>query len=187
MVKEEIAAAIDILKKGGIILYPTDTVWGIGCDATNKSAVEKIYQLKRRSDKKTMICLVSNQLMLEQYVEKVPEPAYDIMDLSERPVTIIYDKPKGVAQNLIAEDNTLAIRVASDQFCQRLIQNFKKPIVSTSANIGGEPTPGNFSEISDLILKGVDYVVNLESKTTNSLPSSIIKLGNDGTVKIIRK
>jgi len=187
MIKEEIAAAIEILKSGGIILCPTDTVWGIGCDATNESAVEKIYKLKKRSDKKTMICLVSNQFMLEQYVEKVPEPAYDLMDLSERPVTIIYDNPKGVAENLIAEDNTLALRVASDQFCQRLIENFKKPIVSTSANIGGESTPGNFSEISDLILKGVDYVVNLERKTTIKSPSSIIKLGNDGTVKIIRK
>lgn len=187
MIKEEISAAIAILKKGGIILYPTDTVWGIGCDATNKSAVEKIYKLKKRSDKKTMICLVSNQFMLEQYVEKVPEPAYDLMDLSERPVTIIYDNPKGVARNLIAEDNTLAIRVASDQFCQRLIQNFKKPIVSTSANRGGKPTPGNFSEISDLILKGVDYVVNLDGNSTVKPPSSIIKLGNDGTVKIIRK
>ncbi|MGB5227752.1 MAG: L-threonylcarbamoyladenylate synthase [Eudoraea sp.] len=187
MIQEEIAAAVEILKRGGIILYPTDTVWGIGCDATNESAVEKIYKLKKRSDKKTMICLVSNQFMLEKYVEKVPEPAYDLMDLSERPVTIIYDNPKGVAGNLIAQDKTLAIRVASDQFCQRLIQNFKRPIVSTSANIAGEPTPGNFSEISDLILKGVDYVVNLEQKTTIKSPSSIIKLGNDGTVKIIRK
>ncbi|MGB5360490.1 MAG: L-threonylcarbamoyladenylate synthase [Eudoraea sp.] len=187
MIQEEIAAAVEILKRGGIILYPTDTVWGIGCDATNESAVEKIYKLKKRSDKKTMICLVSNQFMLEQYVEKVPEPAYDLMDLSERPVTIIYDNPKGVAGNLIAQDNTLAIRVASDQFCQRLIQNFKRPVVSTSANIAGETTPGNFSEISDLILKGVDYVVNLEQKTTIKSPSSIIKLGNDGTVKIIRK
>jgi len=187
MFKKEIDNAITILNEGGLILYPTDTVWGIGCDATNKDAVEKIFQLKNRSDKKTMICLVSNQFMLEQYVEKVPEPAYDIMDLSDRPVTIIYDNPKGLASNLIAEDNTLAIRVASDQFCQRLINNFKRPIVSTSANITGEPTPGSFSEISELILKGVDYVVNLEQKITNKSPSSIIKLGNDGTVKIIRK
>ena len=159
MFKKEIDNAITILNEGGLILYPTDTVWGIGCDATNKDAVEKIFKLKKRSDKKTMICLVSNQFMLEQYVEKVPEPAYDIMDLSERPVTIIYDNPKDVADNLIADDNTLAIRVASDQFCQQLIRKFKKPIVSTSANIAGEPTPGNFSEISELILKGVDYVV----------------------------
>lgn len=187
MFKKEIDNAITILNEGGLILYPTDTVWGIGCDATNKDAVEKIFKLKKRSDKKTMICLVSNQFMLEQYVEKVPESAYDIMDLSERPVTIIYDNPKDIAGNLIAEDNTLAIRVASDQFCQQLIKKFKKPIVSTSANIAGEPTPGNFSEISELILKGVDYVVNLEQKKTNASPSSIIKLGNDGTVKIIRK
>lgn len=187
MFKKEIDNAITILNEGGLILYPTDTVWGIGCDATNKDAIEKIFKLKKRSDEKTMICLVANQFMLEQYVEKVPEPAYDIMDLSERPVTIIYDNPRGVAVNLIAEDNTLAIRVASDQFCQQLIKKFKRPIVSTSANIGGEPTPGSFSEISELILKGVDYVVNLEQKKTNKSPSTIIKLGNDGTVKIIRK
>ena len=187
MFKKEIDKAITILNEGGLILYPTDTVWGIGCDATNKDAIEKIFKLKKRSDKKTMICLVANQFMLEQYVEKVPEPAYDIIDLSERPVTIIYDNPRGVASNLIAEDNTLAIRVASDQFCQQLIRKFKRPIVSTSANIAGEPTPGSFSEISELILKGVDYVVNLEQKKTNTSPSTIIKLGNDGTVKIIRK
>jgi L-threonylcarbamoyladenylate synthase len=187
MFKKEIDNAITILNEGGLILYPTDTVWGIGCDATNKEAIEKIFKLKKRSDKKTMICLVANQFMLEQYVEKVPEPAYDIMDLSERPVTIIYDNPRGVADNLIAEDNTLAIRVASDNFCQQLIKKFKKPIVSTSANIAGEPTPGSFSEISELILKGVDYVVNLEQKKINNSPSSIIKLGNDGIVKIIRK
>lgn len=187
MFKKEIDNAITILNEGGLILYPTDTVWGIGCDATNKDAIEKIFKLKKRSDEKTMICLVANQFMLEQYVEKVPEPAYDIMDLSERPVTIIYDNPRGVAVNLIAEDNTLAIRVASDQFCQQLIKKFKRPIVSTSANIAGEPTPGSFSEISELILKGVDYVVNLEQKKTNKSPSTIIKLGNDGTVKIIRK
>jgi len=187
MFKKEIDNAITILNEGGLILYPTDTVWGIGCDATNKEAIEKIFKLKKRSDKKTMICLVANQFMLEQYVEKVPEPAYDIMDLSERPVTIIYDNPRGVADNLIAEDNTLAIRVASDNFCQQLIKKFKRPIVSTSANIAGEQTPGSFSEISELILKGVDYVVNLEQKKINNSPSSIIKLGNDGIVKIIRK
>mgnify|MGYP001826600751 FL=1 len=187
MFKKEIDNSITILNEGGLILYPTDTVWGIGCDATNKEAIEKIFKLKKRSDKKTMICLVANQFMLEQYVEKVSEPAYDIMDLSERPVTIIYDNPRGVADNLIAEDNTLAIRVASDNFCQQLIKKFKRPIVSTSANIAGEPTPGSFSEISELILKGVDYVVNLEQKKINNSPSSIIKLGNDGIVKIIRK
>ncbi|WP_297792436.1 L-threonylcarbamoyladenylate synthase [uncultured Eudoraea sp.] len=187
MSKKEIDNAIAILNEGGLILYPTDTVWGIGCDATNKEAVDQIFRLKKRSDKKTMICLVSNQFMLEQYVKQVPEAAYDIMDIAEKPITIIYDDPKGVAENLIADDNTLAIRVASDKFCKRLIQKFKRPIVSTSANIAGEPTPGNFSEISNLILKGVDYVVNLEKNSTIKSPSSIIKLGNNGTVKIIRK
>ena len=183
----EVNQCYDILTKGGLILYPTDTVWGIGCDATNAAAVEKIYALKQRSNSKTMICLVANDFMLEQHVEKVPELAYDIIDLATKPTTIVYDSPKGVAANLIANDNTLAIRVANDQFCQYLIKKFKKPIVSTSANIAGQPTPNSFKEISNEILKGVDYIVNLYRDKINSTPSSIIMLGNDGTVKVIRE
>ena len=184
---QEINKAISILQDGGLILYPTDTVWGIGCDATNAKAVQKVYNLKRREDSKTLICLVANDFMLEKHIEKVPEVAYDLIDLATKPITIIYDQPKGVATNLIARDNTLAIRVATDQFCQYLINKFKKPIVSTSANISGQPTPKNFLEISSAILKGVDYVVNLEQKNRTSIPSAIIKLGNDGTVKVIRE
>ncbi|WP_273566278.1 L-threonylcarbamoyladenylate synthase [Maribacter halichondriae] len=187
MFAEEIIKAISVLEKGGLILYPTDTVWGIGCDATNENAIKKVFALKKREDSKALICLVSNDAMLERHIEKVPEVAYDIIDLSTKPTTIIYDHPKGVAKNLVAGDNTLAIRVASDKFCQYLINKFKKPIVSTSANFSGEPTPQNFGQISDPILKGVDYVVNLRRDEINGTPSSIIKLGNDGTVKIIRE
>ncbi|WP_405245994.1 L-threonylcarbamoyladenylate synthase [Cellulophaga sp. Asnod2-G02] len=185
--QEEINKCIEILSNGGLILYPTDTVWGIGCDATNEEAVAKIYALKKRANTKTMICLVANDFMLEKHISAVPEVAYDIIDLATKPTTIVYDAPKGVAKNLVAEDNTLAIRIASDKFCQYLINKFKKPIVSTSANIAGEPTPQTFKEISSAILKGVDYVVNLHQDKNSETPSSIIKLGNDGVVKIIRE
>ena len=184
---KEINNAVETLSAGGIILYPTDTVYGIGCDATNPEAVKKVYSLKKREDSKALICLVSNQAMLERTVEHVPEVAYDILDLATKPTTVIYDSPKGLAENLIAEDNTIAIRVASDKFCQYLVNKFGKPIVSTSANISGEPSPKDFASISDVILKGVDYVVNLRLENPNAPPSSIIKLGNDGTVKVIRK
>lgn len=183
----EINNCIEVLSQGGLILYPTDTVWGIGCDATNETAVNKIYDLKKRSDTKALICLVANNFMLEKYVEKVPDLAYDIMDLATKPTTIVYDRPVRVAKNLIAPDNTLAIRVASDQFCQYLIKKFNRPLVSTSANLAGQPTPQCFKEINKDILIGVDYVVNLHRDTEKSAPSSIIKLGNDGTVKVIRQ
>ncbi|MFX0558161.1 L-threonylcarbamoyladenylate synthase [Maribacter sp. CXY002] len=183
----ELNTCIEVLNRGGLILYPTDTVWGIGCDATNENAVKKVYALKQRADSKALICLVANDAMLERHVEKVPEVAYDIMDLSTKPTTIIYDQPKGLAKNLVASDNTIAIRVASDKFCKYLIGKFKKPIVSTSANIAGLATPNSFKEIDQAILKGVDYVVNLHREIENQSPSSIIKLSNDGTVKIIRK
>lgn len=184
---EEINNAISVLENGGIILYPTDTVWGVGCDATNEEAVRKVYALKQREDSKALICLVGNDAMLEKHITNVPDLAYDIMDVSEKPTTIIYDKPLGIAKNLIADDNTIAIRVASDKFCQYLINKFKKPIVSTSANISGNATPKQFSHIEEAILKGVDYVVNLQQDKMMSTPSAIIKLGNDGTVKVIRK
>jgi len=185
--ENEINNALDILKKGGIILYPTDTVWGIGCDATNAEAIDKIFALKRRAESKSMICLVSDFKMLQQYVEEVPEVAYDVLKYATKPTTIIYDRPLRVAENIIAEDNTLAIRVARDPFCGKLIRKFKRPIISTSANISGEATPKNFKEISKQILEGVDYVVNLPLQNKNAKPSAIIKIGGDSTVKIIRK
>ncbi|MCM4159363.1 threonylcarbamoyl-AMP synthase [Antarcticibacterium flavum] len=185
--KEEIEKALEVLKKGGIILYPTDTVWGIGCDATNAEAVDRIYKLKKRSDSKAMICLVNSVKMLEQFINSVPEPAYDIIDHAQQPTTIIYDNPIKVANNLVGEDDTLAIRVVKEQFCENLIYKLRRPLVSTSANISGEPTPNSFAQIAPEILKGVDYVVNLHQSKTSGKPSAIIKIGNDRTVKVIRK
>ena len=185
--REEIENALATIKKGGLILYPTDTVWGIGCDATNPEAVEKVFKLKQRSDQKALICLVNDFKMLNQYVENVPEVAYDILKYAQKPTTIIYDQPIRVAENLVAEDNSLAIRVTKDKFCQTLIQKLRKPLVSTSANISGQKTPQSFAEIDPLILEGVDYIVNLRHEKKTGKPSAIIKLKNDGSVKVIRK
>ncbi len=185
--KEEINNTIATLKRGGLILYPTDTVWGIGCDATNAEAVDKVFSLKQRAESKSLICLVSDFKMLNQYVEEIPEVAYDILKYAAKPTTIVYDDPIRVAENLINEDNSLAIRVCKDKFCNQLIRKFRKPIVSTSANISGQPTPKSFKQISPEILKGVDYVVNLQPSKKNAQPSTIIKLSLDGKVQVIRK
>lgn len=184
--KQEIAHTIATLKRGGLILYPTDTIWGIGCDATNADAIERVYALKNRPGAKALICMVSDFKMLNQYVSDIPEVAYDILKYAVKPTTIIYDKPIRVAQNLLAEDESLAIRVSKHNFSKSLIRKFKRPIVSTSANISGHPSPQSFQEIDPAILAGVDYVVNLERNKTNGPPSAIIKLKNDGTVQIIR-
>ncbi|GGW81672.1 translation factor Sua5 [Salegentibacter mishustinae] len=186
-IKTEMQNALATLKRGGLILYPTDTVWGIGCDATNAEAVEKVYKLKKRHESQALICLVSDYKMLNQFVEDVPEVAYDILKFAKKPTTIIYDDPIRVAENLIADDNSLAIRVSKDKFSNDLAKRFRKPIVSTSANISGEKTPGSFAEISPEILEGVDYVVNLQKNKKSAKPSAIIKLSNDGKVKVIRK
>lgn len=185
--KNEIDNALTVLKKGGLILYPTDTVWGIGCDATNPEAVERVFKLKNRSDKKSLICLVNDFKMLNEYVEDVPEVAYDILKYAAKPTTIIYDDPIRIAENLIAEDNSLAIRVTKDVFCKKLIQILRKPLVSTSANLSGSPTPQSYDEIDPLILEGVDYIVNLHRSKKSGKPSAIIKLRNDGSVTVIRK
>ena len=184
--KDEVSRSLEVLKRGGLLLYPTDTVWGIGCDATNPTAIEKVYRLKNRHESKALICLVSDFKMLNQFVEQVPEVAYDILKYAIKPTTIIYDKPIRVAENLVAEDNTLAIRVVKNDFCKELIRKFRKPIVSTSANISGENTPTSFKEISKEIIDGVDYVVNLNRDSKKAIPSAIIKLSGDGEVKIIR-
>lgn len=185
--KEEIEKAHAVLKRGGLILYPTDTVWGIGCDATNAAAVDKIYALKKRQESRAMICLVTDLRMLEQHVEEVPEAAYDIINLADKPTTIIYDHPVGVAENLIGQDTSLGIRVTQDEFCQKLIRRMRRPLVSTSANVSGQKTPASFTEIDQEIFKGVDYIVNLRQSQKSTKPSTIIKLSNDGTVKVIRK
>ena len=183
----EINNALKILKQGGLILYPTDTVWGIGCDATNVEAVENVFKLKQRNDSKALICLVADDRMLKKYINKIPEAALDIIDLAEKPTTIIYDEPQNLAHNLIASDNTIAIRIPNDDFCFQLLRKLNGAIVSTSANISSQPTPNSYKEISQEILKGVDYVVNLHHEKTSSKPSSIIKLSNDGIVKVIRQ
>jgi len=185
--QDEINKAFQVIKRGGIIVYPTDTIWGIGCDATNYDAVQRVYDIKKRVESKSMICLVSDFKMLNQYIEEVPEVAYDILKYAQKPTTIIYDRPLRVSENLIAEDNTLAIRVIRNGFSNKLLRKFKKPLVSTSANVSGMPSPRSFQEINKEILKGVDYVVNLPHLNKSSKASTIIKLTNDGLVKVIRE
>ncbi|HLV40464.1 L-threonylcarbamoyladenylate synthase [Xanthomarina sp.] len=187
MFHKEIQACLEVLKQGGLILYPTDTVWGIGCDATNTEAVEKIFKLKQRSDSKALICLVADDRMLKKYIKNIPDAAFDIMDLEDNPITIIYDEPQNLAHNLIAKDNTIGIRIPNNDFCFQLLRKFNGAIVSTSANISGQPTPKSFKEIHEDILKGVDYVVNLPNEKLGTKPSAIIKLSKDGKVQVIRK
>ncbi|MBC8753685.1 threonylcarbamoyl-AMP synthase [Kordia sp. YSTF-M3] len=183
---EEINKAFDQLQSGNTILYPTDTIWGLGCDATNAAAVAKIYKLKNREESKALICLVSDIEMLKRYIEEIPVAAYKLLEIADRPTTIIYDNPVGIAKNLVAPDRTLAIRIPDDEFCQKLIRKFNRPIVSTSANIAGQLTPKSYKEISAEILKGVDYVVNLHNEKTTSKPSTIIQLRSNGEINIIR-
>lgn len=183
----EVHKANEVVQNGGIILYPTDTVWGIGCDASNPKAVAKIYALKQRKESQSMICLVNGEKMIYSIFKDIPEVAWQIMDLSEKPTTLILDKPRNVATNIVATDDTLGIRLVKEPFCFKLMERMKKPLVSTSANISGQPTPKSFKEISPEIIKGVDYVVNLNHEKICDKPSTIIKLSLDNQVKIIRK
>ncbi|MFV0366126.1 MAG: L-threonylcarbamoyladenylate synthase [Mangrovibacterium sp.] len=185
--KNDIIKALDVLHNGGVILYPTDTIWGIGCDATNAEAVKRVYEIKKRADSKSMLVLMENINLIDRYVGEVPEIAYDLIELSEKPVTIIYDGAKNLASNLIAEDGSVGIRISSEPFTQQLIQRFRKPIVSTSANISGEASAAFFEEISEEIKSAVDYIVGYrQDDKTPSTPSSIIKLGCSGQIKVIR-
>lgn len=181
----ELAATILDLKGGKIILYPTDTVWGLGCDATNSEAVSKIYQLKNREERKSLVVLVSSVEMLKEYIEEVPEKALKILQDTNKPTTIIYNQAKNLADNAIALDGSIAIRIPEHAFCLELIQKLGKPIVSTSANVSGEATPKSFSEISQPILDGVDYIVNLERDKITDKSSTILKI-NDGDIEVIR-
>ena len=178
--EKEIKNCIDVLKKGGLILYPTDTVWGIGCDATNSEAIKKIYALKNRDDAKSLITLVCNDAMLNKQVHDVPELAWDIIDLATKPTTIVYPMAKNIAPNAIASDGSVAIRMIKEKFCNTLIYKFNQPIISTSANISGYPTPTHFDEIHPQIIEHVDYVVNKELDNGTQKPSAIIKLSNNG-------
>jgi len=185
---QDIEKALRTLLEGGIILYPTDTIWGLGCDATNDEAVKKIYSIKQREDHKSMLVLVDHESRLRQYINEVPEIAFDLIDVSDRPLTIIYPGAKNLAPALIADDGSVGIRITSDPFCHKLIQRFRKPIVSTSANISGDPAPSNFSDIANAIIDQADYVVNWRrDDLSRSGPSSIIKLDNAGHIQIIRK
>ncbi len=184
---EEVHNAFEVIKNGGIILYPTDTVWGIGCDATNPEAVAKIYALKQRAETQSMICLMNGEKMMYNVFKEIPEVAWQIIDLSEKPTTLILDNPRNVAPNLIATDKTLGIRIVKEPFCFKLMERMKKPLVSTSANISGQPTPQSFKEINPEIVNGVDYVVNLNREKIGGKPSTIIKLTNDLQVKVIRR
>lgn len=185
--KEDLQEAIEVIRNGGIILYPTDTIWGIGCDATNKEAVEKIYKLKQRSDSKAMLVLLDSSAKLSAYVAEVPDQAWDLIELSEKPLTIIYPGAKGIASNLIAQDGSVGIRITKEIFSKTLCERLRGPLVSTSANISGSPSAGVFSEISQEILDGVDYVVKFRREETKApKPSSIISLSVKNEIKIIR-
>ncbi len=184
----DIKNAVDVLKKGGVILYPTDTVWGIGCDATNEAAVRRIYEIKKRNDAKSMLCLVDNPNRIQRYFRNVPDVAWDLIDCAETPLTVILPDANGVAPSLIAEDGSLGMRVTKDEFSKQICYKLQKPLVSTSANISGDPTARFFKEISQEIIDQMDYVVQFRrGDTTFHKPSSIIKLGIKGEVDIIRK
>lgn len=187
MISQEVHNAYEAVKDGGIILYPTDTIWGIGCDATNESAIEKIYALKKRAESKSMIVLMNGEKMMYNVFHEIPDVAWQILDLSEKPTTLILDKPRNIAKSLIASDNSLGVRLVKEPFCFKLMERMKKPLVSTSANISGAASPASFSEISQEIISGVDYVVNLDREKTAGKPSAIIKLTLDSQVKVIRK
>ncbi len=184
---DDLNEAVRVMKEGGIILYPTDTVWGIGCDATNAEAIDKIFRLKQRADSKSMLALVSSEGMLQHHVKEVPEIAWQLLDAAVNPMTIIYDDARGVASNLPAEDGSLGIRITDEKFSRALCERMRGPVVSTSANISGKPTPMTFSEISGEIRDGVDYVCRFrrEEKGKNR-PSNIIKITKGNIVKVIR-
>lgn len=184
----DIKNALETLKAGGLILYPTDTIWGIGCDATNADAVDRVYALKKRDESKSLITLLDTDNKLISYVKEVPDVAYELIEYSEKPLTIIYDGAKNLATNLIADDGSVAIRIANHPFCQQLIQRFRKPIVSTSANISGTPSPANFADISDEIKDGVDYIVKFgQDDPSRRGASTIMKLDASGKFSFIRR
>ncbi|WP_372472851.1 L-threonylcarbamoyladenylate synthase [Capnocytophaga sp. ARDL2] len=186
-INKEVATAFEVIKNGGVLLYPTDTVWGLGCDATNADAVKKIFEIKQRMESKSMICLVNGDRLLYQLFPEIPQLAFDILDCSDKPTTLVLDKPKNVAKELIAEDDSLGVRIVKETFCYKLIERMKKPLVSTSANISGQPTPTCFAEISPEIINAVDYVVNLDKQKVCKKSSVVIKLTLDSQVKILRK
>lgn len=188
MYLDDINNCIEVLQKGGLILYPTDTVWGIGCDATNEMAVAKIYQLKQRIETKKMIVLMSTQKDVMKYVDHLDLTIFDYLESVTKPTTVIYEGVNGLANNILGDDSSVAIRICQDEFCKQLIKKFQRPIVSTSANVSGHQTPSYFSEIDNVILYGVDYIV--QYRREDNVPkesSSIIKWNNNGEIEVIRK
>jgi L-threonylcarbamoyladenylate synthase len=186
--KEDLNSALKTLREGGIILYPTDTIWGLGCDATNEKAIEKIFQLKKRRESKSLIILVNGYQMLERYVINVPEAAASILDVADKPITIIYPKGKHLAPGVCNEDGSVGIRICNDNFCSELITQFRRPIVSTSANFTESPAPSIYSEIDWEIIKSADYVVkHMQANLKKNTPSSIIKIDDNGVFRIIRQ
>lgn len=184
----DVRQAAEVLKRGGVILYPTDTVWGIGCDATNEKAVARVYEIKRRVDSKALIILLGRRDDLPRYVDEVPDVALQLIEASVRPTTVIYDRGINLAPNVTASDGSVAIRVSDDRYCRELCRALRRPVVSTSANISGQPAPAIFSDISPEIIAEVDYVAShRRNDTQRALPSLIIKISNDSTFKIIRK
>lgn len=186
--KEDIKNAIDVMRKGGIILYPTDTVWGIGCDATNAEAVAKVYKIKQRDDSKALICLADSVDRVQRYVRDVPSVAWDLMEIADKPTTVILDGAVNLAPNLIAEDGSIGMRITNEEFSKELCYRFQKPIVSTSVNISGEPAAQNYCDIAPEILEAADYVCwTRRQEHKPHKPSSIVKISRDGQVTIIRK
>lgn len=186
--QDDIKKAVEVMKNGGVILYPTDTVWGIGCDATNEEAVAKVYKIKKRDDSKALICLVDSDTRLQRYVRNAPEVAWSVMELATKPTTVIFDNAVNLASNLIAEDGSIAMRITNEEFSKELCYRFQKPIVSTSANISGQPAAENYCDISEELLNAVDYVCfSRRQEHKPHTPSSIIKIKNNGEINIIRK
>ena len=187
IISDEFKKTIEVLRAGGIILYPTDTVWGIGCDATNAEAVEKIYKIKQRDDSKSMLVITDGMARIQSYVDEIPDIAWDLAELADKPITIIYPQAKNLAANLISDDGSIGIRISSEKFSKQLCAAFRRPIVSTSANISGEPSPECFAEISDIIKDQMDYIVQYrQDDTQKKQASSIIKLKKNGTFVILR-
>jgi L-threonylcarbamoyladenylate synthase len=186
--ESEVENALQVLRNGGVILYPTDTIWGIGCDATNADAVSKIYSIKQREDSKSLIILVAEERDILQYVAAPDPGVFNFIEEQKRPTTIIFDHAIGLPENLIAQDGSIAIRIVRDEFCRHLIKRLRKPIVSTSANISGEPSPHFFKEVTDAIKQSVDHIVQWRQDDQQlSLPSQIIKWNNDGSYVVVRK
>ncbi|WP_186292647.1 L-threonylcarbamoyladenylate synthase [Mucilaginibacter corticis] len=188
MLKDEVAKAFKVVQDGGIILYPTDTIWGIGCDAANTEAVQKIYRLKQRSETKSMIILLDTDAKLASYVQEVPELAYNLIEYAENPLTLVMSGARNISPALIAADGSIGIRVSGHPFCQGLIQRLRRPLVSTSANISGKPSPQYFSQIDQEIIDGVDYVVDIDQHSMEiKNPSTIMRLEPDGKFEFLRR